>query len=791
MKGVRIEIAKNPVEIEDEVQDFERTILEPCRSLNINIVGIVGNEGSGKTNLAVELYSRKCFSVERCSFLFNMKDAHAKHLIQKSQRKLLKDLRLEDAPCCSLEEGRSVLSNLLKHVPALIVLDDVDNEDQLDNLLPAKETLATGSLIIVTSSRVDVLTCWGISFIYRMRMAKVKQSKEWFRGHSLSHLLQRERFEGPVGNFRNAFNELPEQLYGRSKSYFGNRLQKLARILPQDTRLSLKIGYDLIIQEAVLDIACFLIGEKKSVGIALWDGHGCSGEHIMETLVNKGYVELDYQNRIRMHDELRDLGRDVAAKHSPYRLWLTGQITNIQTSSQEKQLIRGIMAATTQFASCPAHREFPKCSSHYQPPFQECMDLVRNSRMEPSLRLLVVTGNDFTEEFAPLSKGLVWLRWFNFKHTNLPPWLSMKELRILELYGASSLKELWKDNEYPPFELRELIITASWGSCFQRFPASISHLKHLKKIALIGYLGEEFGITTLPEEFCDLQSLEHLELRFCKKLSSLPTRFGSLTNLGHIDLCSCQDLLMLPDSFKKLGRIEYLDLSGCRKLTVMPDILENMTNLQKLNFSGCRKLFELPRHITYQASMRELHLQDTRLRDMPNDIGQLSELESLSIGSPLLTSLQASLGDLCTLTCLLIIDCYSLESLPECLGRLNQLQNLSLENLPEVTSLPVGLWQLSNLQTLEISGCPICEFNLEDRKTSYLPNLKVLNISETSLFRISISQECCPCLETLQLKQNDNLEEIETLPTTVKSLEWSECKNLKKINGTYLRSGEP
>lgn len=76
------------------------------------------------------------------------------------------------------------------------------------------------------------------------------------------------------------------------------------------------------------------------------------------------------------------------------------------------------------------------------------MEVIRNSRIEPSLRLLVFTGNDFTEEFASLSRGLLWLRWFDFKHTNLPPWLLMIELRVLELYGTSSLNELWKDNEH-------------------------------------------------------------------------------------------------------------------------------------------------------------------------------------------------------------------------------------------------------------------------------------------------------------------------------------------------------
>lgn len=49
----------------------------------------------------------------------------------------------------------------------------------------------------------------------------------------------------------------------------------------------------------------------------------------------KCLVELFYrENRvIRMHDHLRDMGREIASKQSPYRLWCPQQIGKMKLST--------------------------------------------------------------------------------------------------------------------------------------------------------------------------------------------------------------------------------------------------------------------------------------------------------------------------------------------------------------------------------------------------------------------------------------------------------------------------
>eukprot|EP01018_Ginkgo_biloba_P021960 Gb_23826 [translate_table: standard] len=554
-KVLSLEVAPHPVGLDEAVQDFEQKMLgcgehDQNQSENVKIVGIVGMGGAGKTTLAKELYNRK----ER--------------------------LRNRLGRSCS---------------PILIVLDDVDHTDQLDALL-VKNVLRSGSLIIITSRDKGVLTRSGISLIYEIKELSEKHARELFCWHAFLHPHPTSGFEDLVEEFLKTCNGLPlslkvfgGHLYGSNdREYWKDERSKVSRILPTDIKKRLEISYVALDEEEkriFLDIACFFIGKEKSMAIRIWDGSGWSGLHGLQTLERKCLVELDSGNCLRMHDHLRDLGREIARneKH-PHRLsypqatspvciisclLLKIQFVFISLNVMRLGILNFISGTSSEYSFRSFHSvlydTLPKC-------YQSCMG---NPGQTSYVELFVI------DDCNAKQRDLLWLSWYNCRRRGIPSWLPFKNLRGLEIFDGK-IERLWQYDSQAPFQLREMII---WSNRLRKFPKSIGLLKHLENLVLNGLgrngsLGtnigsrdhSNFSLQTLPDEFCDLQSLQHLELLDCRALVLLPLRFGDLTNLQHVNLNGCRKLEMLPDSFNRLTRLQYLDLRGCISLTIKPNI---------------------------------------------------------------------------------------------------------------------------------------------------------------------------------------------------------------------------
>ncbi|GLJ28355.1 hypothetical protein SUGI_0557700 [Cryptomeria japonica] len=499
-----------------------------------------------------------------------------------------------------------------------------------------------------------------------------------------------------------------------------------------------------------------------------------------------------------MHDHLRDLGRDIANKQPPCRLWFPQQIIDIQKQVKKRSGIHGIITTSNQvmtrfedFEELPAMIRKDKEVEEFRFSCSHGKLMVSTNggirSLKPSLsglKYLVISGDFLNQEMGDISRELVWLRWFQIGRRDLPSGLPLKKLRVLELYeeryeeryeeDVHHLEELWgKSDDEAPVQLRQLLISHCLK--FQGFPNSIGHLIHLKKIVIIyGH-----NVTSLPDEFCLLQSLEHLVLYNCRRLSSLPYNFGNLRNLRHLNLSGCAKLRRLPVTFKNLRLLEHLNLRSCEDLTFASEdlnFLENIARLEFLNLGWCKKLEELPRHITNQVSLRELNFSDTKIRELPDNIGQLTRLTKMRMNGVLLTSLPKSLGDLSSLTNLEISAGDELECLPDSLGDLSSLTNLEISAGHNLECLPDSLGDLSSLTNLKISSCS---------KLECLPD-SLGDLS--SLTNLEISD--CPKLECLpvSIRQLSNLQELFIYECPISECNYGAASlpfgwsNLKKIS---------
>ncbi|KAH9289193.1 hypothetical protein KI387_033310, partial [Taxus chinensis] len=465
VKIVPLEVAKYPVAMDEIVLDFETSTLQARESeQHVQIVGIAGFGGAGKTTFAKELYNRKRSSIKRSSFLTDVRLAATRNALPDKQKKLLQDLRVQNESFDNIHEGKAFLSNRLRSLSesVLIVLDDVDHEDQVDALLPPKDSLAPGSLIIVTTREGDVLRKSGITSVYKMRPLHQSHAEKLFCFHAFLRPSPLEGFDDLAEKFLTVCKGLPLSLkvigallYGRnySKDYWESQLSKIQRILPKDILNTLEVSYEALDEEEkemFLDVACFFIGEKKSLAIAVWDGSGWSGLCGWEKLFSKCLVEVDEEDCITMHDHLRDLGREIAMTHSPSRLFSPRHRIRIQ----EGMLLRGIKATCTRWWNRDSYSEQA---------LKECSEMMTNSSPTTGLQLLLVKGNDFTQECAEVCTDLVWLRWLRFPHRNLPSWLSLEKLTVLQLYDAWQLEELWED------EANKQVKSSPCGFCCPKY----------------------------------------------------------------------------------------------------------------------------------------------------------------------------------------------------------------------------------------------------------------------------------------------------------------------------------
>ncbi|WP_299678832.1 leucine-rich repeat domain-containing protein [uncultured Tenacibaculum sp.] len=227
-------------------------------------------------------------------------------------------------------------------------------------------------------------------------------------------------------------------------------------------------------------------------------------------------------------------------------------------------------------------------------------------------------------------------------------------------------------------------------------PSEIKNLTELVELNL-GIFNGRGNLTEVKPEIGELTKLERLDLTG-HKLSTLPTEIGTLSSLVYLEL-SNNSLTSLPSGIGSLNALEELRITSQNNTT-----------------TGEKTLASLPNEIGGLTSLKKLSLQGNRLTSIPNTINGLTALEDLNLGDNSgngneLSTLPSTIGALLNLKTLNIA--YNrLNSLPDEIGNLSSLESLYLSNQVTfdggttyyLTSLPVTLNNLSNLKTFHASS---------------------------------------------------------------------------------------
>ncbi|KAH9290028.1 hypothetical protein KI387_034145, partial [Taxus chinensis] len=578
-----LRVAEHPVALNELVQDLERYCGRKEREgENVNIIGIFGMGGVGKTTLARELFNNKRSEYDGACFLADVREAYARNELQSLQSKLLQDLGIEgNVKFQSINEGITHLEHRLQSAVFrcfLIVLDDVDDMEQLHALL-IKDKL---NLVIVTTRDEGLLISAGINVRYNLKGMNTHNGSELFCQYAFRQPYPKSGYKDLVDAFVKICGGLPLSLkvfgrhvFGRAEDFWRLELDKLSRVLPPDVMQSLKISFDSLDNEEkqiFMDIACFFNDRSKSFAIKIWKISGWSGEHALQKLKDKCLVEeIDNFNRItgmvlRMHDHLRDLGRQMAEKLKPLRLWRPGDLQSLESDGFQKTL------------------EKTK---------DRCFHSMLDRSMDAQITYFLGNTNDCSQESSSLL--LLELELNDKEHPCIPPWIPLQDLRCLKIFYGR-LRRLWQNNVQAPYQLKELLISKTF---LEEFPDLSGMSNQLESVQLNAEL------LSKPIHGCCL-------LKPWKPRSIVLNSGSTLFTNGKL---ACNDTglratgfmssnfpnLLLFHIFKSGGRLALnklssidlamlleLNISECQEAEEL--CLQDLYGLEKIRVDGCAKL---------------------------------------------------------------------------------------------------------------------------------------------------------------------------------------------------------
>ncbi|CAI0413152.1 unnamed protein product [Linum tenue] len=618
---------------------------------DVTMVGLHGMGGIGKTTLAKVVYNKILSHFDRCSFVENIRETqHQNDGIFKIQKKIIEDATRKEERVCDVSQGRRIIMDRVSQFKVLIVLDDVDEEFKFGEVVGNPRGFVSGSRFIVTSrdckmlSRLNENKCK----LYEVQALSPSHSVKLFSKHAFKKDYPPPDYEilsndivSTMGGLPLALEVVGSLLHREEKSIWEAKLKQLREVPEKHAIERLKISYDALEYEAkeiFLDIACFYIGRKKVKPFYMWNDCNFNPTININLLIQRSMVKIDQDGcRFQMHDQLRDMGREIVRRENIEYPWMRSRIWTVETAVELLHEKKGSEQVKAIEVTTP--RPYTNLAS-------ECfvnLSSLRYFKAPPDAKL--------KGDFDNLLPNLRWLK-MRYHRGRLGDDdhlinFHMKKLVILDLSGSDVCND-WGGWTHLKVFMNLMVL---------RLPRAC-----IKKITggTIGTISK--GLRELDVEECECENLAHvladvgelqslqilrtrsanwkqgthqqvltrrlaagskrLELSGLRKLRSLQIMdmpslreiegFASLKSLATLQLTDCTSLKML--DLSGLENLEVLDISRCPKLETvalsslsnpgklrsleimeMPSLREveglaNLKSLQTLNLRGCTSL---------------------------------------------------------------------------------------------------------------------------------------------------------------------------------------------------------
>ncbi|CAN1265951.1 Disease resistance protein L6 [Linum perenne] len=801
---------KNYTLVTDELVGIDHHVEKVVKLLDedsggVKVVGIHGMGGLGKTTIATAVYNEISSRFNRCSFLQDVRETLQQHEgVVALQNKLISSITRNDSPVRDASEGLRVIQDRVCQHKVFIVLDDVDDKFECDKILGRYESFFPGSRFVITTRNKKVLTTIKGSELYEPEEMNDDDSLQLFSKHAF-------RMDSPPKEYATLSRQMVSfaaglpltlkvvgsLLYGEDKEVWDEKLMELKEIPPTEVLGKLKISYNALTdseQQIFLDIACFFIGETREVASFMWNDCKLYPVSGINALILRSLIKIGPNNEFKMHEQLRDLGREIVREENVEHLWKRSRIWSNEDALD--MLARKKGTEQVKALKVNLYMKFPLTNQHFG--------------KLPELRYLEAHHAEIDGDFDELLSDLRWIRLIRLQGNSTPTNLRLNKLVILDVrdnlvvddwQGWNQLKmakklkvlnlvdcyKLTKAPDLSAYGSLELLNLHGCSDMVQEL--AVGNLKNLKKLKL-----SYCGITRLSGGIGKLQKLEELDAWECTNLEELPGDIGDLQSLRILKVTSRKDYQVpdLPSGIKELAvsslvpnlsdlkDLEELGITTCQSIDSPQDIwalskLKSFdlcqsdtktlqvgpggmfalpSSLHKLFFRQCPLLEALP-DLANLKSLIELTLFCCPEVPEIQGLGELKSLVTLDItDGASLVNLQG-LENLTSLTFLDVQKCYLLKSLPN-LANLKKVRTLKIRRCSRISGIP-GLGEMESLEHLEIYDCGLLQMLPDLSKLARLKDLTV-----------------CKCKSLAGIEGIESMEALEQLTV-------SECQKLQRL----------
>ncbi|CAN1189683.1 Disease resistance protein L6 [Linum perenne] len=574
---------------------------------------------------------------------------------------------------------------------------------------------------------------------------------------------------------------IKERVSRQETAFWKDKLEQLREALQLDQVMDrLKISYDMLAydaQQIFLDIACFFIGTNKEMPSYMWSDCKLYPMSNINILVQISMIKVGNEDEFQMHDQLRDMGREIVRQEDVEYPWMRSRIWSTEEAFEAMSNKKGSNRVKAIRVDTPSSSSSSELRSEYFSNLPDLKYLDTGSlaltgdfnNLLPNLRWLQLERPDTTED-RPLynftmNKMVIldlgncrlkndWGGWSQMKtadrlkyldisgweHLNTIPYLP-KSLEVLNIRNLFNKQEVLNINELQ--NLKKLLLNMS---IFKDIKGTFGKLKDLQSLNLAA-----FWCNNLKEGISDIGELPSLEFLYVSKLKKLELWW---TKIRRRRSTSGESKALLPSSLTDF-HVEGGGLSFKKdeELVWLPSTLENLENLTRLSLHGCPNLVEI-QGIEGLKSLESLELEEV------SGLTSIQQgLEHLIISSSSCSSCKLHIS---------IINCPDIT------------QVLSFDN-DEMTTMVID-----SLQQLHIHGCPRLDVAPLVRSLSKFPRLGVLklDLGKNSSSNGNVVEE--KDLEALgSLEELDELR-LENFPSSIKRM--PSLSKLRKLSTLEILS---